>query len=225
MQNFRVNFCLFIGFLGLLAMATGIAAEFKRTKVDQVSYVRGECTLPSSPALALGTTAAISLLLAQLTANAMGGCICCCTRDTRKIPAQNKAIATIFLFISWVTFAFAFFLLVAGSSMNQRQPYKRQWLDNDCYVVKPGVFAAAGVLSLVTVMLSIVFYLAITAKKIEDLPMYSSFVPMATPSYDSQNQSRNTNVVPAQPQPSVTAAVDSQPVVEQTKELSERQES
>lgn len=173
MQTTRLGFCLFLGLLGLIAVSTGIAAEFKHTKAYEVRYEHGECTLPSSPALALGTTAAIALLLAQLSANAMGGCVCCCTRNVNKVPSRNISIATLCLFLSWITFGFSFFLMAAGSSMNQRQPYKNQWIDNECYVVKPGVFAAAAALSLLTVMLDMVFYLAITTKKVEDLPAFS----------------------------------------------------
>lgn len=173
MQTTRLGFCLFLGLLGLIAVSTGIAAEFKHTKAYEVRYEHGECTLPSSPALALGTTAAIALLLAQLSANAMGGCVCCCTRNVNKVPSRNISIATLCLFLSWITFGFSFFLMAAGSSMNQRQPYKNQWIDDECYVVKPGVFAAAAALSLLTVMLDMVFYLAITTKKVEDLPAFS----------------------------------------------------
>lgn len=173
MQTTRLGFCLFLGFLGLIALTTAIAAEFKHTQASEVTYEHGECTLPSSPALALGTAAAIALLLAQLSSNAMGGCVCCCTRHVNKVPSRNISIATLSLFMSWITFAFAFFLLVAGSSMNQKQPYKNQWIDDECYVVKPGIFATAASLSLVTVMLNIIFYLAITTKKVEDLPTFS----------------------------------------------------
>lgn len=173
MQTTRLGFCLFLGLLGLIAVSTGIAAEFKHTKAYEVRYEHGECTLPSSPALALGTTAAVALLVAQLSANAMGGCVCCCTRNVNKVPSRNISIATLCLFMSWITFGFAFFLLAAGSSMNQRQPYKNQWIDDECYVVKSGVFAVAAALSLLTVMSNMVFYLAITTKKVEDLPAFS----------------------------------------------------
>jgi len=209
MQTTRLGFCLFLGFLGLIALSTAIAAEFKHTQASEVTYEHGECTLPSSPALALGTAAAIALLLAQLSANAMGGCVCCCTRNVNKVPSRNISIATLSLFMSWITFAFAFFLLVAGSSMNQRQPYKNQWIDDECYVVKPGIFATAASLSLVTVMLNIIFYLAITTKKVEDLPTFSYPV-----SNGHANGSRNDHVI----------SVDVSPAADETKDVAARKE-
>lgn len=209
MQTTRLGFCLFLGFLGLIALSTAIAAEFKHTQASEVTYEHGECTLPSSPALALGTAAAIALLLAQLSANAMGGCVCCCTRNVNKVPSRNISIATLSLFMSWITFAFAFFLLVAGSSMNQRQPYKNQWIDDECYVVKPGIFATSASLSLVTVMLNIIFYLAITTKKVEDLPTFSYPV-----SNGHANGGRNDHVI----------SVDVSPAADETKDVAARKE-
>ncbi|KAH9320454.1 hypothetical protein KI387_015093, partial [Taxus chinensis] len=168
MPTTRLGFCLFLGLLGLISLSTAIVAEFKHTKADEVRYEHGECTLPSSPALWLGSVAAIALVVAQLLANAMGGCVCCCTKYVHKIPSRNRSIAILCLFFSWVTFGCALFLLVAGASMNERQPYKKQWMERECFVVKKGIFASAGLLSLLTVIFSTVFYLAITTKKVQD---------------------------------------------------------
>lgn len=181
MQKSRLrNFQYLIGFLGLIAVATGIAAEFTRNKASDVRYEEGGCSLPSSPALALGITATLSLFLAQLIANAIGGFVCC-ARDLRNILTCNRLAAMILLF-SWMSFAIAIYLFVAGSSMSQSQPYNKPWLDEGCYVVKAGVFGAAAALSFLTVTLDILFYTSITTKRTEDLPMTSSVVPVAAPS-------------------------------------------
>lgn len=174
------NFQYLIGFLGLTAVATGIAAEFTRNKANDVRYEEGGCSLPSSPALALGTTAALALFLAQLIANAIGGFVCC-ARDLRNILTCNR-LATMILLFSWMSFAIAIYLFVAGSSMSQSQPYNKPWLDEGCYVVKAGVFGAAAALSFLTVILDILYYIAMTAKRTEELPMTSSVVPVAVPS-------------------------------------------
>lgn len=178
MQKSRLcNFQYLIGFLGLLAVTAGIAAEFTRNKAKDVRYEEGGCSLPSSPASALGTTAALSLLLAQLTANVIGGCLCC-ARDLCNIPTCNR-LAVMILIFSWMTFAIAIYLFVAGSSMSGSQPFDKPWLDNECYIVKAGVFGGAAALSFLTVILDILYYTAITAKRSEDLPMTSSVMPMA----------------------------------------------
>lgn len=70
--------CSMVTILGILMVATGFAAEGTRTKFNQVIQVTPTtCKYPQSPALGLGLTAALSLLLAQITINVSTGCICC----------------------------------------------------------------------------------------------------------------------------------------------------
>lgn len=67
---------------------------------DQVQILSSsECRYPTSPALGLGLTAAIALMIAQIIVNIATGCVCC-----RKGPHQSSADWTLALtcfVVSW----------------------------------------------------------------------------------------------------------------------------
>ncbi|GLJ12801.1 hypothetical protein SUGI_0198040 [Cryptomeria japonica] len=177
-----------IGFLGIVAVGTSILAEFLRTKKEEVKYDYRGCSLPGSPALPLGIIAAISLCIAQLSANIMGGCICCCTRNQFTTP--YKSVPIVCLTLSWISFVFAIILLMAGCALNQHQ---RRWLNSDCYVVKPGIFGGAGALSFATTVFAMSYYALMSGHEAEDLGLLSSVMPIATPKllpiFNSDNSS------------------------------------
>ncbi|KAG7017102.1 hypothetical protein SDJN02_22214, partial [Cucurbita argyrosperma subsp. argyrosperma] len=62
--------CSVVGLLGILSSVTAFVAEATRIKGSQVQFIStSECAYPRSPAMGLGLTAAISLLIAQLIVN------------------------------------------------------------------------------------------------------------------------------------------------------------
>ncbi|KAH9320453.1 hypothetical protein KI387_015092, partial [Taxus chinensis] len=63
---------------------------------EEVRYDNRGCSLPASPALPLGIAAAISLSIAQLTANIKG----CCTRNPHTVSSPNRSIAIVCLIFS-----------------------------------------------------------------------------------------------------------------------------
>lgn len=64
------------------------------------------------------------------------------------------------------TFVIAFLLLLTGAALNDQHGEENVYFGNYyCYVVKPGVFAGAAVLSLASVVLGIVYYLTLTQTK------------------------------------------------------------
>ncbi|KAK6129405.1 hypothetical protein DH2020_036857 [Rehmannia glutinosa] len=165
MERKVIIVCCVVGFLGLLSAATGFAAEAKRIKGDQVELLSPtECIYPRSPALGLGLTAAVSLMIAQIIINIATGCICC-----RKGPHQSNSswtLALICFVASWFSFVIAFLLLLTGAALNEQHGEDNLYFGNYyCYVVKPGVFAGAAVLSLISVILGIIYYLTLTATK------------------------------------------------------------
>ncbi|KAK6155431.1 hypothetical protein DH2020_009679 [Rehmannia glutinosa] len=161
----------------LLSAVTGFAAEAKRIKGDQVQILSTtECIYPRSPALGLGLTAAVALMIAHIIINVSAGCVCC-----RRGPRQSNSdwtLALVCLVVSWFTFVIAFLLLLTGAALND-QPGDRNMIVANyyCYVVKPGVFAGAAVLSLATVVLGIVYYLVSTSEKNKNNPWVSSLPP------------------------------------------------
>ncbi|GFY83373.1 transmembrane protein, putative [Actinidia rufa] len=147
------------------------------------------CTYPISPAFGLGLTAAVALMVAQIIINVTTGCICC-----RRGPHQsnsNWTLALVCFVVSWkgdealereqekrkqpaverrwFTFVIAFLLLLTGAALNAQHGEVTMYFGNyynyDCYVVKPGVFAGAAILSLASVILGLVYYLALNPVK------------------------------------------------------------
>ncbi|KAL3837979.1 hypothetical protein ACJIZ3_022570 [Penstemon smallii] len=165
MERKVIIVCCVVGFLGLLSAATGFAAEAKKITADQIqSPSSSVCIYPRSPAVNLGLTAAVSLMIAQIIINVSTGCICC-----RKGPHQsnsNWTLALVCFVVSWFTFVIAFLLLLTGAALNDQHGGDNLYFgDYYCYVVKPGVFAGASILSLASVVLGIVYYLILTSEK------------------------------------------------------------
>ncbi|GAA0151156.1 hypothetical protein Leryth_004014 [Lithospermum erythrorhizon] len=171
MEKKVIVVCCVVGFLGLLSAATGFAAEATRIKGSEVEFPSpSECVYPRSPALALGLTSAVSLMIAKIIVNVATGCICC-----RRGPHQansNWTLALICFVVSWFTFVIAFLLLLTGAALNDQHGEENLYFGNYyCYVVKPGVFAGAAVLSLASVVLGIIYYLTLTSTKSVNTPM------------------------------------------------------
>lgn len=165
MERKVIVVCIVVGFLGLLAAALGFAAEAKRIKGNQVKFTTpSECIYPRSSALALGLVAAVALMIAQIIINVATGCICC-----RRGPHQlnsNRTLALICFVVSWFTFVLAFLLLLTGAALNDQHGEENMYFGNYyCYVVKPGVFAGAGLLSLASVVLGILYYITLISTK------------------------------------------------------------
>ncbi|KAK1286398.1 hypothetical protein QJS10_CPB20g01134 [Acorus calamus] len=164
MEKKVVIVCVIVGFLGLLSAALGFAAEAKRVKVSEVQLTNpGTCIYPRNAALPLGITAAVALLVAQAIINTVAGCSCC---KRRPHPSgSNWMIGLICFIVSWITFIIAFLLLLTGAVLNDQNGEENMSFGNYCYVVKPGVFAGAAVLSLASVALGIIYYVALSSMK------------------------------------------------------------
>ncbi|XP_057826314.1 protein DESIGUAL 2 [Cryptomeria japonica] len=157
--------CSLVGLLGLIAAILGFVAEAKHVRAGEVKMTSsGRCLYPRSPALALGITAAVALLLAQIIVNSVVGCICC-LYGNRYPPSSNRTIAVICLVVSWITFAIAFILLMAGAALNDKHNADIRTFGDYCYVVKSGVFAGGAVLALATVTLGIIYFITASAAK------------------------------------------------------------
>ncbi|XP_058103892.1 protein VASCULATURE COMPLEXITY AND CONNECTIVITY-like [Magnolia sinica] len=164
MERKEIVVCICVGFLGMLAAALGFAAEAKRIKVSDVqSTSSGVCTYPRSPALALGLTAGVALVLAQAILNTAAGCICC-----KKQPhfSRSKRIISLSCFVvSWVAFVIAFLLLLTGTVLNDEHGEGGMYFDDYCYVVKGGVFSGGAILSLASLSLGIFYYVTLSSAK------------------------------------------------------------
>ncbi|KAK1325896.1 hypothetical protein QJS10_CPA01g03002 [Acorus calamus] len=165
MEKKVVMVCVVVGFLGLLSAALAFAAEAKRIKISDVQLTDpGTCIYPRSAALPLGGTAAVALMIAQAIINTVAGCICC--RRHPHPSGSNWTLALICFIIPGITFIIAFLLLLTGAALNDQRGQENMSFSNYyCFVVKPGVFAGAAVLSLASVSLGIVYYVALSSMK------------------------------------------------------------
>lgn len=165
MERKVILVCSVVGFLGLLSAAAGFAAEATRIKGSQVQFPSSDvCIYPRSPALGLGLTAAVALMIAQVIINVSTGCICC-----RRGPHQSNShwkLALICFLVSWFTFVVAFLLLLTGAALNDQHGEDNVYSSYyNCYVVKPGVFAGAAILSLASVILGLIYYFTLNSAK------------------------------------------------------------
>ncbi|XP_020214071.1 uncharacterized protein LOC109798275 [Cajanus cajan] len=165
MERKTLLVCCLVAFLGLLAAATSFAAEATRIKGSQVHFVTpNQCTYPRSPALSLGLTAALALMLSQIVINVATGCVCC--RKSSQIPDSNWKVALVCFVLSWFTFVIAFLLLLTGAALNDQRGEESVYFGYYyCYVVKPGVFAGGAILSIASVAFGIVYYISLTKGK------------------------------------------------------------
>ncbi|CAH2072544.1 unnamed protein product [Thlaspi arvense] len=169
MEKRKVVMCGVLSLLGLLSAVTAFAAEATKIKRSQVKVTTTSdpltrCSYPRSPALDLGFTSAIFLMMAQIIVSVGSGCLCC-----RKGPAPSRSnwiIALTCFVVSWFTFVIAFLLLLTGAALNDEHTEESMYAGYySCYIVKPGVFSTGSLLSLLTVALGIVYYLCLTSSK------------------------------------------------------------
>ncbi|XP_077234839.1 transmembrane protein, putative (DUF1218) [Tasmannia lanceolata] len=175
--------CGSVAFLGLLAAALGFAAEATRVKVTDVKLTNETCTYPRSPALGLGLTAAVALMVAQIIINTAAGCFCC-----KKHPhpsSSNWTVALACFVVSWITFVVAFLLLLMGAALNDQRGEEQMYFGNYCFVVKAGVFSGGSILSLASVSLGIIYYLTLFSAKNTDPwgPQNNQGIAMARPQF------------------------------------------
>ncbi|KAL8160181.1 hypothetical protein V2J09_001718 [Rumex salicifolius] len=148
--------CIVVGFLGLLSTILGFAAEGKRIKGPQVIRDVNNpsvCVYPRTPAFGLGLSAAVSLLLTLKV-------VAFAAAKDMSVPQAITSSGR------WqMTFVLAFLLLLGGAALNDQHNMDSMYLNNYCYVVKPGVFAGAATLSFISVTLGLIYYISLTAGK------------------------------------------------------------
>ncbi|KAE9464651.1 hypothetical protein C3L33_03448, partial [Rhododendron williamsianum] len=105
------------------------------------------CIHTSGPAPVLALAAALALMVAQIIIGITTGVF---------VADEDN-------------FAHAFLMLLSGAALDKFHGYESfPFVTKSCYFVKPGFFAGAAVLSLATVVLGIVYYLALDSAEISD---------------------------------------------------------
>uniref|UniRef100_J3M7I2 Uncharacterized protein n=1 Tax=Oryza brachyantha TaxID=4533 RepID=J3M7I2_ORYBR len=149
-----------VGSLGLLSAILGFSAEGTKITVSDVLVIGYECLYPQNPSFALGICATVFLLMAQITASAVGGCCGCC--KSRAIPSETKRVIGIVCgVVSWIAAGVAWVLFVEGAAWNANVARDTGPV---CYVLKDGIFAGAAVLALAATALGIASYVLLRRK-------------------------------------------------------------
>ncbi|KAF8051361.1 hypothetical protein N665_1739s0001, partial [Sinapis alba] len=107
------------------------------------------CYIPGSHAFWLGTAALFCFCIAQIVGNLVvfqNHKTRIKREDGHKIT--NLTLPTVLLILSWSNFVVVVLILSTAISMSRAQPYGKGWLEEDCYLVKDGVFTASGCLSI-----------------------------------------------------------------------------
>ncbi|XP_078438486.1 protein MODIFYING WALL LIGNIN-1-like [Wolffia australiana] len=179
MERKVVVVSVIVGFFILLSAVLGFAAEGKRIKASDVEVsVPGECIYPKSPALFLGLSSVVALIIAQAIISSVAGCICCRPRTAGSSSAWTVGLISFIL--SWITFVAAFLLLLTGTALNDQRGVERMYFGNYCYVVKPGVFSSGAVLAFISGSLGLVYYLSLVTNK-QISPQVNEGVAMVNP--------------------------------------------
>ncbi|CAD6333718.1 unnamed protein product [Miscanthus lutarioriparius] len=153
-----------VGSLGVLSAIFGFSAEGTKLTPYNILVFGDECIYPQNPALGLGICAAIFLLAAQVTFTAVGGCCGCCNKS-RSNPSETKRIVGIVCaVVSWIAAVIAWVLLIEGAVWNEN--VVRMTAPN-CYYLKDGIFAGAGVLSLAATALGVTSYVLMRTKRVK----------------------------------------------------------
>ncbi|EOA38578.1 hypothetical protein CARUB_v10010398mg [Capsella rubella] len=138
-------FFMFIVFLGLAAFFLCLSAEFQKAKGKDLKWDGESCYLPEYRAFGLGVAALVCVSVAQIVGNVL-----ICRGFLKTDKTGTTPLCIILMLFSWVSFAVAVTLISVGASMNREQRYGKGWLNRECYLVKDGVFAASGVLCVMT---------------------------------------------------------------------------
>nr|XP_043613923.1 uncharacterized protein LOC122585877 [Erigeron canadensis] len=189
MESKVVGYCAVAAILGIIAAATGFAAEATKVKASEVYIVFDVCVYPSSPALALGIVSAVFTIITRIYISVSFGGSGCCRSDPNSTP-----ISKLLFVLSWVASVVGVALLFTAAGLNNRQGGQVNTYGYIfCYVVKPGIFAAGAILALLSAVFGIAAYITLTPP-----PQTTTNNPVAYP-MGAMNVDPEKNPVPFPP--------------------------
>ncbi|XP_020103013.1 uncharacterized protein LOC109720372 [Ananas comosus] len=175
---------------GLVSFILCLAAEASRseatwyllsmrgdgTKISECFYNSSgrtvlACAVCAFLLLAVAMFAEHAYMLVAVASPAQHGFSSWTAADDPRIPASMRALTwqACFLFlITWLCFAIAEILLMIGISVESGHLSDWKKPRSTCHTIRPGVFAAAGILGLITVFLGFILYLtALRAQRLQ----------------------------------------------------------
>ncbi|KAL4592840.1 hypothetical protein LXL04_005846 [Taraxacum kok-saghyz] len=159
MDNRVLGFCAIAAVLGIISAATAFAAEVTKVKASEVYILYDLCVYPNSPALALGIVSAVFTIITRIYISVSFGGGGCCRSDPNSTP-----VSKLLFVLSWVATVVAVILLLTAAGLNNRQGGQIDAFGYiTCYVVKPGIFAAGGILALLSAIFGIAAYVSLSS--------------------------------------------------------------
>ncbi|RCV43435.1 hypothetical protein SETIT_9G294200v2 [Setaria italica] len=218
MRMHVVVVCSVVGFLGLVVVILGVAAEAATAQAwvsaGEIDIDDGglnvKCVYRATPALGCGIVAALLALTSQVAVTYASLCSWCCR--TWELPKETRRIVGIALSaVSWIIVIIVVALFIAGAAMNTDQ--KRGLTADEKCPIDPGsaLFAAATVFSVVATGLQIgscVLLLA-TPPKGSTKPLATQQQDLATGQPESQ-QSAEVVVAGGDPPPPSAPSLSSE---------------
>jgi hypothetical protein len=95
-------------------------------------------------------------VLAHVTANFLGGCLCVASRQDLEKSSANKQLAVASLIFTWIILAIAFSMLIVGTMANSRSR-------KNCGISHHRVLSIGGILCFVHGLFAVAYYISATA--------------------------------------------------------------
>ncbi|KAI5019353.1 hypothetical protein ZWY2020_044241 [Hordeum vulgare] len=158
-----------VALFGVASAVLGFIAEGTKLAPGDIKISRNECVYPDNPAYALGLVAALLLLVAQITASAVGGCCGCCkprgagfSGSKRSRSKRIIGVGVVLCLGSWIVALIAEWFFLRGAFWNA--PMARGTAQGrGCYYLKDGVFRMGAIVSIVATVLAIISYIMLCA--------------------------------------------------------------
>ncbi|KNA12551.1 hypothetical protein SOVF_124560 [Spinacia oleracea] len=183
----KVNVMVYVvvvGFLGLVATALAFAAEATKIKASDINLTKfGNCEYPRTPANILGYAAALLTLIVQITICGIARCPCYQRNDSNAQSFQLGAINCYIL--SCVGSIIGISLLLSAANLSTRQEFLPS--TGLCYTVRPGIFAAGGVMALLACILGLCssYYFSVIRHSATRTVPYQDDIAMANSQFDA----------------------------------------
>lgn len=153
--------CAAVGVLGLITVILGIAGAASAAQSLVTNDDRLLCEYKGSPAVGCGVVAMLLALTTQIVATAATGCCGCCR--TWGIPGEAKRIVAVVLStVSWILSIIVVILFMVGAIVST--PGELPTNDaGKCVPPGTGVFVAATVMFLISMVCQITSYILLQA--------------------------------------------------------------
>ncbi|XP_021303177.1 uncharacterized protein LOC8077156 [Sorghum bicolor] len=180
-----------VALLGVTSAVLGFIAEAKTAVPDETHVPGRECVYPGNPVRTLASCAIFLLVVALIIASAAGGCCGCCKPlggASSSSTRRRRVVGVVASVLSWVAAVIAVVYFWAGAALNTPMTRRAKLTgpDEECYLLKGGVFVRAAVLSLVATSLGIMSCVLLRLPAATDTPPEQSDHAVGLPQWPAQ---------------------------------------